>query len=840
MMDIRVIPLWLCMLFCLPVLTLGQVTEKEIQEANNKYSKLFASDMLVVSPGNKRGIVTDRNNYGIDRAWLLDLDTGRIEPLETAWSYQFFTDNLLVCQMKDRTVIRDLKNSLTREVKGNYIYIPYSGTGKFALYDRQQKVLMFFDTKLKLLANYRDVDYVSMTKDAEASVFVMAGRIVMINLKTMKSTEWKTVREVRFAEMLNNDVVTIEKDPEGYFINRYSDIAVSSRTLVLPDHFDISNSNNIIIRDERYVIMPVRKETEKEEASLGQIFYSNQNNNRRLPTDQMAVYDLKTDVWKRLPKESDLYSVQEIVDGHSTLIYYDPSSNKMDTIANNSHRVSLEKDFGSGQIEIDNVYVKGNKFHYDEKTDRMIYFKDKSWWVQNIDDGSIVKIPVSNPDDFVAIDYSGLSDTPSGSIYPTNKASSYILTDAYDFFLYQAEANRVTRLTFGREINESYQLADKKFDRITGISNWDVKRNDEIDLDRKYSLVIRNIKSYDSGIAEFDFRTSKMKKLVNMEDAIRSVFLDGQSIVWTSQSFGKPLSVYQMKGNKMKLIYSSKGNEDSGTDIMKKEMIQYEVNGKRYNAALLYPVNFDPNKKYPLIFEVYERQSKDVMNFYVPHLFEGQGFNAMHYIYNGYFVLLPDLDFVEGAVGKSISASVDALVEKLKTNSNINTDKMAVVGSSFGGYETMFLMTQNSWFATGIAGVGIADLPFNAMSYFRNFKTPDYFRVEHHVFRMGKNLFQDYQGYLENSPLYNMKNLTKPVLLWTGQNDGNVNPDQSRAFLLGMKRLGKKGALIEYPNEGHNLSKKENQLDLNVKGWQWLDYHLKDAKPAEWIKPLLD
>ena len=105
---------------------------------------------------------------------------------------------------------------------------------------------------------------------------------------------------------------------------------------------------------------------------------------------------------------------------------------------------------------------------------------------------------------------------------------------------------------------------------------------------------------------------------------------------------------------------------------------------------------------------------------------------------------------------------------------------------------------------------------------------------------MVSNLFKDYQGYLDNSPLYHLPKMTKPILMWLGQNDTNVNPDQSRAFFIGLKRLGKKGILIEYPKEGHSMNLKGNQYDLNLKGWQWMDYHLKDNQPAEWIKPMLE
>ncbi|WP_131667098.1 alpha/beta hydrolase family protein [Chryseobacterium taiwanense] len=164
-------------------------------------------------------------------------------------------------------------------------------------------------------------------------------------------------------------------------------------------------------------------------------------------------------------------------------------------------------------------------------------------------------------------------------------------------------------------------------------------------------------------------------------------------------------------------------------------------------------------------------------------------------------------------------------------------------GHSFGGYETAFLMTQNKWFTTGIAGAGFVDLPRQAMSYHKfsylNY-VPDYARIESQQNRMIKSLFENYQGYLDNSPIYHLKKLSKPILLWAGKDDDNIHIDQSRSFFIGMKRLGKKGILLEYANEKHNLRSQENQLDLNVKAWQWMDFYLKSNKPSEWIRPMLE
>jgi dipeptidyl aminopeptidase/acylaminoacyl peptidase len=828
------------LLFLFPLCLSAQITDDLLKATNEKYSKLFTSDMFVVSPHNKRGIVTDKNQYDIDRAFVLDLETGKKEPVVSAISYNFLNDDVLVCQLMDKTVLKDLKKSVTREVLGNFSYTFYEGTGKFSLYDRQQKLLLFYDASLILLNSLKEVEMVSPVKNTGAPIFVIGNKLHKMDMKTMKLTEWNQENKMVFGASLESDVIGVEKRGGLFYLNRYSDKGVKSEALSLPDNFELINFNSIIIRNNRYLIVPLRKRTGSPTAAAGKILYTNRNSNFARPTDQMGVYDLELNEWKRVPEQSDLFAIQYMVDDQSTLISYDPSLDRTDSLGNGRYQVTLEMDYGNRKLKLDSPYVKNSSFYYDGKSAKMIYFKDQCWWVQDLKEGAVSKIPFADPANFLTSKYSGLSDEPSGKVYPTNRYATYIITDEYDLFLFDSVTNAVKRLTFGRESNTAYSIFDNKFKKFRNSSNWDMYRNDEIDLNQKYIIITQNTRNYDSGVGEFDFKKLKFKELLTLEDAIRNVFIDKGSVIITSNSYSKPLSVTSVKGKKTALIYQSSGKDEGTVDPLKMEMIHYEINGKVYNAALLYPLNFKQGKKYPVIFDVYERKSRDVLTFDTPHLYEMQGFNALHYVYNGYFVLLPDFDYVPTKVVKSVSASVDALVEKLKRNPMIDIEKMAVTGSSFGGYETTFLMAQGKWFATGFAGVSIVDLPSSAMSVYKDFKIPNYYREEKQQVRMVSNLFKDYQGYLDNSPLYHLPKMTKPILMWLGQNDTNVNPDQSRAFFIGLKRLGKKGILIEYPKEGHNVQNKDNQYDLNLKGWQWMDYHLKDNQPAEWIKPMLE
>ena len=73
-----------------------------------------------------------------------------------------------------------------------------------------------------------------------------------------------------------------------------------------------------------------------------------------------------------------------------------------------------------------------------------------------------------------------------------------------------------------------------------------------------------------------------------------------------------------------------------------------------------------------------------------------------------------------------------------------------------------------------------------------------------------------------------------PILLWTGMEDFNVHWEQSREFLMALKRNKKKAIALFYPTEGHSLLNVNNKVDLAQKIEDWFEHFLKDNR-KEWI-----
>ncbi|HZH70560.1 MAG TPA: prolyl oligopeptidase family serine peptidase, partial [Flavobacteriaceae bacterium] len=100
-------------------------------------------------------------------------------------------------------------------------------------------------------------------------------------------------------------------------------------------------------------------------------------------------------------------------------------------------------------------------------------------------------------------------------------------------------------------------------------------------------------------------------------------------------------------------------------------------------------------------------------------------------------------------------------------------------------------------------------------------------RYENYQMRMGFPFYENPQAYIENSPLYLSSEIQTPVMLWSGKNDSTVDPNQSIALFLALRRRAQKATLYLYHDEPHVLYKKENQIDLSRRIKSWMDYYLK-------------
>lgn len=161
-----------------------------------------------------------------------------------------------------------------------------------------------------------------------------------------------------------------------------------------------------------------------------------------------------------------------------------------------------------------------------------------------------------------------------------------------------------------------------------------------------------------------------------------------------------------------------------------------------------------------------------------------------------------------------------------------------MTGHSWGGYETDFIITQTNIFAAAASGAALTHFNSRYLDYDSNILTPQAWRFEYHQIRMRKSLFEDYNGYQNNSPVTHAANISTPLLAYTGTNDMQVPPKQSIEFYLALRRLQKKHILLMYPNQNHVFYSPYSQEDVNRKMMEWFGYYLKGEPKPQWMEAM--
>lgn len=263
------------------------------------------------------------------------------------------------------------------------------------------------------------------------------------------------------------------------------------------------------------------------------------------------------------------------------------------------------------------------------------------------------------------------------------------------------------------------------------------------------------------------------------------------------------------------------------------ELLNYtRSDGRRGQAVLYKPEDFDPNKKYPVIFYFYEKMSHRLHQFLEPELSIGS-ISIPIYVSNGYLVCTPDIDFRQGETGESILNSVVSAARYLSKYNWVDSTKMGLQGHSFGGYGVNYIIAHSSMFAAAQESSGSVDWISHYNSNYRENSAQFYFEIGQA--RLGKTLWEDPQLFIKNSPIFRAPDVSTPLLIMHNKEDGEVPFQQGYEWFTALRRLKKKVWMLQYDKEAHAINQKKNQLDFSIRTMQFFDHYLKAASMPKWM-----
>ena len=304
-----------------------------------------------------------------------------------------------------------------------------------------------------------------------------------------------------------------------------------------------------------------------------------------------------------------------------------------------------------------------------------------------------------------------------------------------------------------------------------------------------------------------------------------SATADRSLFVFRASTFDRPTEIYGAKpGGEATsglegVMQLSHLNDGVAPTWGKSESLAWTSDSFQVQGWLMLPKDYDPAKKYPLIVQVHGGPASAVTaRWGARGGLSAQAFSAM-----GYFVLQPNprgsygqgeaftqanrKDFGYGDL-KDILAGVDAVLAKYPVDAN----RVGLTGWSYGGFMTMFAVTQTGRFKAAVAGAGISDW----QSYYGE-NSIDQWMIPY----FGASVYDDPAVYAKSSAIDFIKQARTPTLVVVGDRDGECPAPQSFEFWHALRDEHVPTELVVYPNEGHGFVDPAHTRDVMERSLKW-------------------
>jgi len=148
----------------------------------------------------------------------------------------------------------------------------------------------------------------------------------------------------------------------------------------------------------------------------------------------------------------------------------------------------------------------------------------------------------------------------------------------------------------------------------------------------------------------------------------------------------------------------------------------------------------------------------------------------------------------------------------------IDNGHLGIMGASYGGFLTMWAVTQTHRFKAAVAVAGISDWQsYYGENGIGGWMLP-YF---------GASVYDDPAIYNRSSPINFIRNVRTPTSAYVGADDIECPPPQTQEFWHALRALGVATSMVIYPNEGHGLRQPKNIADADRRVLEWFERYLR-------------
>jgi tetratricopeptide (TPR) repeat protein/dienelactone hydrolase len=296
---------------------------------------------------------------------------------------------------------------------------------------------------------------------------------------------------------------------------------------------------------------------------------------------------------------------------------------------------------------------------------------------------------------------------------------------------------------------------------------------------------------------------------------------DGSRLAYTASDGNRPGDLYvaDARGGSPRQLTTA-NPQLASVALARTRLVSYhDVDGRTRHGVAYLPADYQPDRKYPTLFNVYEDFFDDTFDATVNVLTSA-----------GYVVVKPSVAFETGYPGEAWLKGVTGAANALVQQGIADSSRLGVFGTSYGGYATNLLITQTPRFKAAVNISGKVDM----ISFYTDsprLGVRNVHAAEKSQDRIGATLWQQPQKYVAHSAVMFADRITTPLMLVTGEQDSNVPAGNSREMYYALRRLGKDVSWVNYMDGGHGIpgTNAAEFIDFHERLVAFFDEHLKPA-----------
>ena len=371
-----------------------------------------------------------------------------------------------------------------------------------------------------------------------------------------------------------------------------------------------------------------------------------------------------------------------------------------------------------------------------------------------------------------------------------------------------------------------YDFSGKLINQITK-GSWEVTNYYGYNKDKKtiYYQSVEN-GSTNRGVYSIGLDGNDKKALSNKEGTNTASFSKNLNYfinTFSSSEIPPIYSLFTAEGEMLKVIKDNEGLKKNLSDykMSKKEFSTISINGNELNMWMIKPLDFDENKKYPLLMFQYSGPGSQQVgnkwnagNDYWHNMLAQKGMIIV--CIDGRGTGLKGRDFkkvTQKELGKYEVEDQISSAKKLAELSYIDKDNIGIWGWSFGGFMSSNCLLKGS----DIFSTAIAVAPVTSWRFYDSVYTERYMQTPQ----------ENASGYDDNSPINYADKLEGNYLLVHGTGDDNVHVQNSYRMINALVEANKQFDMFIVPDRTHGIYKGKNmRLNLYTKMTNFVETHL--------------